>query len=478
MIATKQHYDLIVLGSGPAGEKAAAQAAYFDKRVAVIEGETEPGGAGVNTGTLPSKTLREAALYLSGAKSRGLHGVNLLVKKDISAQDFMYREKYVVARQHERIKRNLDRHRIDYINGWGSFVDTHTVAVQSKQGERRLSADIILIATGSTPVRPAIAPKNDPAVHDSDSILKLDKLPRSLCVVGGGVIGCEYATMFAAMGIRVILVDGRPRLLEFIDGELSERLRQHMHKLGIQVLLESSAAHVGRKSPQALTVTLADGENFEVENVLYAAGRQANTAKLNLAAVGILADKRGKLSVNEHYQTSVPHIYAAGDVIGFPALASTSMEQGRIAMCHAFGLTYKQALAHEIPYGIYTVPAISLVGETEETCKQKGLAYTVGRASYADNARAQIVGDEEGLVKLIFAPENLKLLGAHIIGERATELIHIASAVMHYGGSIDFFIQAVFNHPTLSEVFKYAAYDGLGRLTREVQARGVNKHSS
>ncbi len=465
-----KHYDLVVIGGGPAGEKGAAQAAYFGKRVAVIEDEPQPGGACVHTGTIPSKTLRESSLYLSGVRSRGLYGVNYLVKRDVSARDFMYRRHRVVEREVERIRHNLDRHRIDFIRGRGQLTDAHTVRV----GDQLLTTDYVLLATGSKPHRPDYLPFDDGLghVYDSDTILAIETLPRSLCIIGAGVIGCEYATIFAALGIRVVLLDGNDDILPFLDREVAGLLKDEMMHLGVQLLLREKVASV-RRVDGGLEVKLGSGEDFVVDSVLFAAGRQAQSANMGLEQLGIGVNKRGQIAVNEHFQTAVPNVYAAGDVIGFPALASTSMEQGRVAVCHAFGIGYKQRVAELLPFGIYTIPEVSAVGENEETCKQKGLAYAIGRARFANNARGQIIGDERGLLKLVFAPDTLKLLGVHLIGEKASELVHIGQMCLALGGTIDAFIQNVFNYPTLSETYKYAAYDGLGRVSAELQRQGL-----
>ena len=461
-------FDLIVIGSGPAGEKAAAQAAYFGKRVAIIENGPQPGGACLHTGTIPSKTLRESALYLSGLHSRGLYGVNYLVKRDISAQDLMYRRRHVVQRELDRIERNFDKHRVTYYLGRGEVVDAHTVRAHTHSDTITLTAGVTLVATGSHPHRPTSMPFHLPQVYDSDTILGLEKIPRSLCIIGAGVIGCEYATMFAALGIRVLLLDGSNMFLSNLDREVANHLLTQMMRLGIQVMLKTQVSRVESCDGDAcVKLTLADGDDFVVDAVLVAAGRQGNTKDLGLESVGILPTSRGHIEVNEHYQTSVPNIYAAGDVVGFPALASTSMEQGRVAMCHAFDIKYKERVSTLHPFAIYTIPEVSAVGETEESCKKQGILYEVGRAHYNDNARGEIIGDTTGMIKLIFARESLQILGVHVIGERASELIHIGQACLHFKGTIDYFIQAVFNYPTLAESYKYAAYDGLQRLSRQ-----------
>jgi len=467
------HYDLIVIGSGPAGEKGAAQAAYFGKRVAIVEQAQEVGGTGINTGTIPSKTLRETALYFSGLQQRGLYGVDHRVTRDLTVNDFLYREREVVRSLGALVLQNIERHHIDLVHGRASFDDPHTIRVQ--RGERQpdllLNADVLLIATGSVPSRPRNIAFDDERLYDSDTILRMEQMPRSIAIVGAGVIGCEYTTIFAALGLEVTLVDGRDRLLSFLDGELSERLKQQMEALNVDVRLGEDVTQVQAR-PDALYVALRSGVTVAVDCVLFAAGRAGNTTGLGLEKVGIPVNDRGLITVNERYQTAVPHIYAAGDVIGFPALASTSMEQARVAMVHAFDLKYKARVAPLFPLAVYSIPEVAMVGETEESCRGKAIDYCVGRAYYRQNARGQIAGDLNGLVKLVFRREDKKLLGVHIIGMSASELVHIGLMVLQTGGTIDTFIDSVFNYPTVGEAYKYAAYDGLGHLAaRERQPR-------
>lgn len=463
---SSSHYDLIVIGSGPAGEKGAAQAAYFGKRVALIEREPVLGGAAANTGTLPSKTLRETALYLSGFRQRGLYGVNMALKDKVTARDFLFRERQVQHTEHMRIIANLKRHRIDLFKGSASFVDPHTIRIENRgASEARLSAGAVLIATGSHPFRPAVFPFHDARVYDSDSILNLHDIPREMLVVGGGVIGCEYACMFAALGIRVTLLEGRERLLAFLDSEVAQLLTRSMVEMGIDVRFNETVAAV-TSTPAQLTATLASGNKVTADTLLIAAGRSGNTDKLNLAAAGLTAAKRGLIEVNEHYQTTVPHIYAAGDVIGFPALAATSMEQARVAMVHAFDLKYKTRVAPILPYGIYTIPECSMAGETEESLGKKGVAHLAGIAPYDANARGQIIGAKHGFLKLLFASDSMKLLGVHAIGEQASELVHIGLVALHAGAGAELFIETCFNYPTLGELYKYATYDALARRAK------------
>ena len=459
-----ESYDLIVIGSGPAGEKGAAQAAYFGKRVALIERGPNLGGAGVNTGTVPSKTLRESALYFSGLRQRGLYGIDYSLREGLTVQGFMHRKDAVVAAERLKIASNLAAHKIELINGTAKFENAHTVnAADQYDGPHLLHGEVILIATGSKPHRPPEIPFDDNSIFDSDSILTMDRIPKSMIVIGGGVIGCEYASIFTAMGVAVTLVDGRERLLPFLDTEISERLREHLANLGLTVLFQERPRSTERVQG-GVRMTLNSGKVVEAESALFAAGRRGAVEGLHLEKAGLGINQRGNIDVNDQYQTGVAHIYAAGDVIGFPALASTSMEQGRVAMCHAFGFPYKQRLASQLPMGIYTIPEISAVGETEESCREKNIKYEVGRAKYANNARGQIIGDSSGILKLIFRAENKQLLGVQILGESATELIHLGMAVLEAGGTIDTFIELVFNFPTLSELYKYAAYDGLGNL--------------
>jgi len=463
------HYDLIVIGAGPAGEKGAAQAAYFGKKVCIVERAPKPGGAAVNTGTIPSKTLRETALYFSGLRQRGLYGVDYTVKRDITIADFMFRERTVVEAEWQLIDENLKRHNIDVAQGAARFVNPGTIELtRFKQQTRTLTADVFLIATGSCPIRPNDVPFDDAVVVDSDSILTLPRIPRRMIVIGGGVIGCEYACMFAALGVRVTLINAKDRLLQQLDAEISDALRQQMtSRLGISVHGNSEVNHITVADGIA-EVVLSDDTILNADCVLYSTGRIGNTSELNLHAAEVTLNRRGYVEIDEHYRSSSANIYAAGDVIGFPALASTSMEQARVAICHAFDLKYKERVSPVLPYGVYTIPEVAMVGETEESAESKGLNYEIGKASFRLNPRGQILGDTEGFIKLIFRPEDQRLLGVSIIGENAAELIHTGMACMYFGGTIDFFIQAVFNYPTVSDAYKYAAYDGLQRLAKRI----------
>jgi NAD(P) transhydrogenase len=462
-----EDFDLVVIGSGPAGEKGAAQAAYFGKRVALVERAPALGGASVHTGTLPSKTLRETALYMTGFQRRRLYGMSLELDKDASLRQLMGRIRTVTEQQVAQIDRNMSRHGVTVVQGEASFVGPNEIAVRGKAGEARaLKAPYFLVAPGSSPHRPAGVPFDDPDVEDSDTILDLDRIPLSLAVIGGGVIGCEYACLFGALGTAIIVIEGRGALLGGLDGEMSAGIKTSLERNGHEVMLGDAVESIGRVPNGPLRIALKSGKILQVDKVLYSAGRAGNTAGLGLDKAGITVDSRGRIPVNAQFQTSQPHIYAAGDVIGNPALASVSMEQGRVAACHAFGIPYKTHVAPLTPFGVYTIPEISMVGSTEEELKAKGTPYEIGRARYENNARGQIIGEMDGALKLIFDPATKKLLGVHIIGDRATELVHIGQMVMATGGGIDAFIDSVFNFPTLAELYKYAAYDGLGRLAK------------
>jgi NAD(P) transhydrogenase len=453
-------FDLVVIGAGPAGEKAAAQAAYFKKRVAVIEREREPGGAAVHTGTLPSKTLRETALYLSGHRARALYGVAVELDATATVPLLMSRKNAIAAAESHAFRSNFERHHITYFAGRGQLVDEHTVQITSATSTRRVRGDVILIATGSKPHRPSDIDFDDDFIHDSDEVLNITTLPTSLAILGAGVIGCEYASMFAALGVAVTLVDARDEILPFLDLEIVQRLKAAMVTAGIKLLQGQKWTGV-KRCPNGVETTLADGTKLVTEQLLFAAGRSGCTQGLGLASVGVQPDSRGFLKVDDKFRTSVPHIIAAGDVIGFPALASVSMDQGRVAVCNAFGFSYRKGVAEIMPYGIYTIPECSAFGETEETCKQKGIDYVVGRALFAHNPRGRITGDLEGITKLIVDRGTRKLIGVHVIGERASELVHIGQTAIYLGGTIDLFIDMVFNYPTLADTYKYAAYDCL-----------------
>jgi NAD(P) transhydrogenase len=462
-------YDLIVIGAGPAGEKGAAKAAQYGKRVALIEREPYLGGAGINTGTVPSKTLRESALYFSGLQQRGLYGIDYSLKDNLTIKDFMYRERKVVKKERKMIVEHINEHNISLLRGEGSLKDKHTVIVKSSKEEKEISGDIILIATGSSPYHPPEIPFDGELIFDSDTILNMKQIPKTMVVVGGGVIGTEYASIFMALGIRVTLIEPKGRIVSFIDSEIGQRLMDQLVKLGIDFIFDDRMASMEVRKDH-VHVRLEKGGKREFEVALIAAGRQSNVQGLGLEEVGVKLGNRGLILVDENYRTNIPNIYAVGDVIGFPALASTSMEQARAAVVDAFDLKYKEHLAPFLPLAVYAIPEISAVGLTEDDCKSKDIPYLVGRAYYEENARGQIIGDMSGMIKLVFSPTDKKLLGAHIIGEQASELIHIATHVMLKGGPIDEFIDAVYNYPTLSDSYQYAAYDGLANHAKWLEA--------
>jgi len=461
------HFDLVVIGAGPAGEKGAAQAAYFGKTVCIIERSPKPGGAAVNTGTIPSKTLRETALYFSGLRQRGLYGVDLRVKHDITIGDFMFRERAVVEATWSLIDENLKRHHVTTIQGSAKVVDPKTVHVK-RYGlpDRVITGGIILVATGSHPQQPTGIEVDGRIVVDSDSLLTLQKIPARMIVIGGGVIGCEYACIFAALGVKVTIVNSKSRLLAHLDAEVGEALRRQITaRLGVSVQVNVEVTEIAVEGEHA-RVALSDESTLYSDVVLFSAGRVGNTAGLGLDSLGVRSNQRGFIQVDKNYRTAVSSIYAAGDVIGFPALASTAMEQARVAVCHAFDLKYKQQVSPVLPYGVWTIPEIATVGESEDALMTRGTTYEVGRSSYRINPRGQILGDTDGFLKLLFDPDDLRVLGVSIVGEGACELIHLAAAVMTFGGTIDYFIQGVFNYPALSDAYKYAAYDGLQALAR------------
>jgi NAD(P) transhydrogenase len=454
------HYDLVVIGSGPAGEKGAAQAGYFKKKVALVEWRQVLGGAGGTTGTLPSKTLRETALYLSGFRQRGLFGVEMNLSHRAGVRDLLFRERAVAQEESVRVVQNMASHKVDVFQGKGRLLDAHTILVRRPGSEETLTADVVLVATGSRPLHPPIFPFGAKGVFDSDTILQMEEVPHSLVVVGGGVIGCEYACTFAALGIPVTLVEPRSPLLNFLDSEMSQRLEERMSDLGVRFKLPDAVETVEVEDGR-ITLGLKSGGTLQSAAVLVAMGRAANSRGLGLEESGVVFGERDRIIVNGHFQTSAPNIYAAGDVIGFPALASTAMEQARVGMAHAFSLYPKEALAPTLPYGLYTIPELSMAGETEESLKKAGVPYVVGRASYATNARGQIIGDGGGFLKLIFRREDMKLLGVHVLGESASELVHIGLTAILLGGTAQLFIETCYNYPTLSETYKYATYNAL-----------------
>jgi len=457
-------YDLVVIGSGPAGEKGAVQAAYFGKRVAIVEKEPQPGGACVHTGTLPSKTMRETAIFLSGRAQREVYGVHVTVDPAVAVPKLLSRKDAVRAAEVDRINWNIGRHKVDSILGRAQLLGPNEMVVTATRGAaRRITSEFILIASGSIPHRPSHVPFDDPDVDDSDTILQLDRMPKDLVILGAGVIGCEYASMFAALEVRVTLVEGRKEILSFLDADMSEALRLAMTELGVNFLLGDSATRVVREGTRIVT-ELASGGLLESEKLLFAAGRSGATAGLGLEEVGVNQGARGSIVVDADFRTNVRSIFAAGDVVGFPALASTSMEQGRVAVCNMFGFTYKKQMSGLWPMGVYTIPEVSAVGVAEEDAQAQGRKVVVGRGPYALNARGKIIGDTRGMVKLVFDATTRVLIGAHVIGDHATELVHIGQAIIGLGGTVDTIVGMVFNYPTLSECYKDAAYDALGRF--------------
>jgi NAD(P) transhydrogenase len=455
-------YDLLVIGSGPGGQKAAIAAAKLGRKAAVIERGDMVGGVCINTGTIPSKTLREAVLYLTGMNQREMYGQNYRVKKDITLQDLLARTQHVIGREIEVIRSQLNRNGVDLLHGTARFIDQHTVLVEGSHGTQQVSGHHVVIATGTTPARPNSVEFDGKKVIDSDGILNLDELPRSLVVVGAGVIGIEYASMFAAVGCKVTVVEQRDRMLDFCDSEIVESLKFHLRDLSVSFRFGEKVASV-ESSAKGTVTNLVSGKRIPADGVMYSAGRQGATEALNLAAAGLEADNRGRISVDDDFRTSVSHIYAVGDVIGFPALASTSMEQGRLAAYHAFGEAVN-SLVELQPIGIYTIPEISYCGQTEDSLTSSSVPYEVGISRYRELARGQIIGDSYGMLKLLVSTDTRRLLGVHVFGSQATELVHLGQAIMTCNGTVDQLVDTVFNYPTLSEAYKVAALDAVNKI--------------
>jgi NAD(P) transhydrogenase len=477
-----KNYDLIVLGSGPAGEKGAAQAAYFGKKVAIVERNSYLGGSAAST-AIPSKTLRETSLALSGLRARQLYGVDLSLKRQATVHDFLYHERTVKDSERSRVRNNMIRHKVDIYRGVASFEDKKTIKVETRgKAPEFLKGKIILIATGSSPRRPDNFPK-DPRIYDSDTILKIKSMPKTLVVVGGGVIGCEFACIFAELGIDVSLVHNKDILLPFLDHDISIALKKSLSRMGINLLMPENVVSCIANENE-LELKLDSGKKVQTDMLLLAVGRSSNTYDLNLNAAGISPGKYGLLVVDENYQVihpetkkPAPGIYAAGDVIGRPALASTSMEQARYAMIKAFNLEpYKDHVAPILPLGIYTIPECSLAGKTEEECRYEKIDYVVGKAFFNQNARGMIIGDKDGFLKLIYEfnddiSKPMKLLGIHIIGEIASELIHIGVNALIMNAKSNMFINTCFNYPTLGELYKYATYDAMGNRAKRLKTK-------
>lgn len=471
-------YDLVIIGGGPAGLIAASSATALHKTIALVDCHHELGGAGINTGTVPSKTLRETALALSGLKSRNLYGVDLSLRRTVTISDFLGHEQNVKAIFNSALLKRLESHHAEVFFGTASFVDPHTVSVRpipdasAQNGTSAANEPIllrgenILIATGSSPVRPDLFPFDTGEIYDSDTILKLDRIPKTMAAIGAGVIGSEYGCTFAALGAKVHIIDGRDKLLPFLDAEISQALVAAMERTGITFHWNEKVQQCVVLPTGEVTLTFSSGASLTVDAVLVAAGRKSNTETLNLPQAGVTIGERGIISVDDQFRTNVPHIYAAGDVIGFPALASTSMEQARRAVSHAFGVEVC-SLSPLLPNGIYTIPEVSMIGETEESLKKQGIDYVVGRSRYEDNARGRIIGDKDGFLKLLFRRDDMKLVGVHVMGELATEIVHIGLMAMLTGSSAQIFVEACFNVPTLGQLYKTATLHAIQEASNE-----------
>ena len=473
---TDQDYELVVIGSGPAGQKAAINAAKLGKRVAVIEREGMVGGASVHSGTIPSKTLRHAVLYLTGFNERAFYGPDYRLRERITRDEISNRVRMIVTRETHHVQAQFNRNRVAELHGPAQFLDPHTLQITDTNGNTTVRGDYVLIACGTRPARSPSIPVDGKRIVDTDQLAErllsefpqeasvVSDIPREVIVVGGGIIGLEYASMCAALGIRVTVVEQSPQILEFVDHEIVEALSYHLRELGVVFRLgEKVVAVESEENRSRVTATLESGKTVHGDVLLYSVGRQGNTDTLNLAAAGLEADARGRLKVNEFFQTTAPHIYAAGDVIGFPALAATSMEQGRLATAHMFGAAFKRE-GDLLPYGIYTIPEIAMVGQTEEQLTAEKTPYETGIARYEEIAKAEMLGDGTGMLKLLFHTKTRKLLGIHAIGQRATEIVHIGQTVLAFGGTIEYFRDAVFNYPTLVEAYKIAALNGLNKV--------------
>jgi NAD(P) transhydrogenase len=463
-----RHYDVVVIGTGPAGQKAAIQAAKLGKRAAAVERSSAVGGAQINTGTIPSKALREAAMHLTGRSKRGLFGESYRVKHGITISDLIAVSRQVINHELDTVRDAFDRNGIELVWGAAQFLEPNMIQVTRPDESERISADRFIIAVGTRPARPPHVPFDGRHVFCTDDILSLETLPRNLIVVGGGVIGCEYACIMATLGVRVTLIEGRGHVLGFLDQEITEAFHYHMRQAGITLRLGEKVESI-EVQPSAngqgdlVQATLESGKKIKAQTLLYAIGRQGVCGGLGLDRVGLTFDERERLKVDPKYRTCVEHVYAVGDVIGFPALASTAMEQGRLAACHAFGLE-THSMPELFPYGIYSVPEISMVGKTEQALTEEGIPYEAGVAQYREIARGQLLGDDTGMLKLLIHQETRAILGVHAIGTGATELIHVGQAVMAFGGTVDYFVHNVFNFPTLAEAYKVAALNGVNKL--------------
>ncbi|MEM9882532.1 MAG: Si-specific NAD(P)(+) transhydrogenase [Planctomycetota bacterium] len=472
-----KHYDVVVIGTGPAGQKGAIQAAKLGKRVAIVEKQNVLGGAQINTGTIPSKTLREAVVQLTGTSRRGLFGEAYRVKEQITVADLMSASQNVIRHEWDVIRDQFQRNCIDLTWGHAHFEGPNLLQIERHDESEMITGDKFLVTVGTKPARPNTVPFNGTTIMTSDELLRLDRLPKTMIVVGGGVIGTEYASIMATLGVRVTLVEGRHQVLGFLDQEIAGAFQYFLRQAGITLRLGEKVSAIrevahergtrngnGKDHAELVQAELESGKKLHAETLLYAVGRQGVCGELGLDNVGISFDDRERLKVNDDYQTNIEHVYAAGDVIGFPALASTSMEQGRRAVCHAFGKDVGNYNTELFPYGIYAVPEISMVGKTEEQLTEEGIPYEAGIASYKEIARGKILGDDQGMLKMLIHQDTHKLLGVHVMGTQATELIHIGQAVMALDGTAEFFINNVFNFPTLAEAYKVAAYNGLNKL--------------
>jgi NAD(P) transhydrogenase len=459
-------YDLMVLGSGPAGQRAAIYGSKLGKKVAVVEMREVVGGACINTGTIPSKTMREAVLHLSGYNYKSIYGMNYRVKEKITMSDLAFRVQHVIKTEVDVTEAQLSRNNVEMLVGIASFVDENHIRVTNSRGTNVYQAANVLISTGTKPAASDKVPINGRTIINSDQVLDLSDLPKTLIVVGGGVIGVEYTCMFSALGVRVVLIERRPRLLEFADQEIVEALSYHLRDSRVTMRLNEEVESVEEMPDGTVVANLESKKKVQGDALLYAVGRQGNVDELNLPAIGLDADKRGRIPVDKDFRTKVPNVFAAGDVIGFPSLASVSMEQGRIAAARAFGDETVLSNPSFYPYGIYTIPEISFIGKTEEQLTEEDVPYEVGVAFYREIARGQIRGDTTGRLKLVFHRETHSILGVHIIGEGASELLHIGQAVMALGGKLEYFVDTVFNYPTLAECYKVAAFNGLNRVSK------------
>ncbi len=457
-------FDLIVIGSGPAGENAAIAAARMNKSSIIIEKRSVQGGVCIHTGTIPSKTLRETVIYISGLRKRSVYGLMGGIKANVTVKELMYRKGQVIQQELDVIQQNMARHRIEVMQGTGTIVSNHIVCVENDSGgKENIEGETIIISTGTHSYHPEGIEFDKHFIYDAETIINIDTLPKSLTIIGGGVIGCEYACIFAHIGVKVTIIDKRDKLLTFLDNEIAEALVYLMRKFRINLVLGDDFEEIKIENDQVV-INTKGGKKITSDRALVTSGRHGNTKNLGLEKVGIETDKRGLIKVNDLYQTAVPNIFAVGDVIGFPSLASVSMDQGRIAAIHAFQKDDTSCINTLLPFGIYTIPEISMIGETEQTLSEAGQDYEIGIARYFELARGQIINDHDGMLKIIFNPISKQLLGVHIIGERATELVHIGQAVMTLGGTIDYFVDTVLNYPTLSEAYKVAAMDGFARL--------------